>query len=162
MKRTLFVDTNIIIEAHRTTCWSSLLARYEIHLVEEVFNEALNGRKLRDGYVHVDRETLIADTYVHAVTTMQLSTALAACAALVNLDKGERDLLAFVHSCSEDAWFLSTADRAAVKVAFTLGLRHRLLSLEEAAGTATIPLKSGYTKRVLDEICTECVLDSLT
>lgn len=34
--KVVFVDTNVIIEAHRTGCWEALVGSYDVHTVETV------------------------------------------------------------------------------------------------------------------------------
>jgi hypothetical protein len=161
VKRTVFVDTNIIIEAHRTGCWRDISSRCDIHIVKSVYEEALSGRKTRAGYIEVNQTELQHSVTIHEVTNKQIADAIGACPELVNVDKGERDLLSFLHTYPEEIWFLTTADKAAVKAAYALGLRERFISLEKLAGVTTIPLRGGYTEAALSAICTECLLDAM-
>jgi hypothetical protein len=50
----VFVDTNVIIEAHRTGCWKALAASYDIHTVEAVREESLRRPKGDIDYIPID------------------------------------------------------------------------------------------------------------
>jgi len=80
----------------------------------------------------------------------------------VALDKGERHLLTHVVDLKDrNVWVLTTADRAAVKMACALSLDVRLVSLEElAAGSGQKPgLNEWFTKNWLGKVRTEYLLD---
>lgn len=54
----VYVDTNVIIEATRTSCWKALLNRFEIHTVEEVRREALHIPKNPKAYIPIDPQLI--------------------------------------------------------------------------------------------------------
>jgi len=132
-KPTVYVDTNVIIEATRTGCWKALLDRFDVHTVQEV--RAETQRKPADGsaYVAIDQALLDQKVTVHEVTAAQRVAATLRLHLLSQLDAGERDLLACLASQSPGALLLTTADAAAVKAACGLKLQDRLCSLEELA-----------------------------
>lgn len=130
MKR-VFVDTNIIIEAHRIECWNIVAGAFELHTVEQVKVEALQGRKSSRDYVPVDAHVFDSCIQVHRVEQADLAKAILGCRELLTLDDGERDLLAYLQGHLRDADLLSTADAAAVRVACLLGFGDNLVSLEE-------------------------------
>lgn len=55
-KSRVFVDTNIILEAFRTNCWTALCDRFKIETVEKCIEEALTGNQLNPRYIPVDGE----------------------------------------------------------------------------------------------------------
>ncbi len=57
-KQRVFVDTNVIIEAFRTHCWSAICGRYAVETVTSVVAEALAGDPSEPGYVVVDEGPL--------------------------------------------------------------------------------------------------------
>ena len=158
----IFVDTNIIIEAHRTGCWKSLVGSYDIHIVEKVREEALRGRRDGANYIRVEADELESNVTIHSVGDEQLAAAIAKYHDLALLDDGEKHLLAYAFACEEKPFILTTADKAAVKASCGLGLGDLLKSLEELGriGSCVLPLKNVYTKAGLDTTKTEFILDN--
>lgn len=56
----VFVDTNVILEAFRVGCWSSLATTFSIETVEKCVEEALTGDPTDPRHVAVDRDVLVA------------------------------------------------------------------------------------------------------
>lgn len=103
-----------------------------------------------------------AKVQVAEVTKAQLAAAKVRSPVISAIDDGEMHLLAYV-AHQQDAWLLTTADRAAVKAAFTLGLDGCLRSLEElsrACGQKP-PLQEWFTTKCLSKVKTDCLLDSI-
>lgn len=125
----VLVDTNIIIEAFRTRCWRALTAYYRIETVEKCCEEALTGDHLRPGYVGVEAKILKEKLTIHQVESVEQAALALACPDVDALDAGERHLFAHAHGRS-DAWIATCADRAAVRIALTLGWKERICSLE--------------------------------
>lgn len=162
MSPIVFIDTMIIIEAFRTGCWEYLSSRYDLHIVQSVFDEALAGKRERNGYILVPRNEIEEKTTVHKVTDDMLAHAYAVHAGMTTLDRGERDLLAYVHSVNDKVHLLTTADKAAIKAACALGLREQLRSFEVLVNGTKLaePIKRGYTETALSIACTEYLLEN--
>lgn len=163
-KKVVFVDTMIIFEAHRTGCWASLTGSYDLRTVEKVREESLRGRKTREDYIKVDNADFGAKVLLAEVNDGQLASAYMKCEDLAMLDDGEKHLLACVYSLAPDErpLLLTTADKAAIRVACALGLVDNLVSLEELArpGTLKLPLKSQYSSEFLSDVKTTFLLQS--
>lgn len=160
--RCVLVDTNIIIEAFRTGCWKALTACYSIETVEKCHEEALTGDRLRPGYVEVDPAALKGRLVVHPVASSDLAGLALACPDADALDAGERHLFAHARGRS-DAWIATCADRAAVRIALSLGWQDRFHSLEALSRpTGARPaLKRHFTEDWLSEVRTDFLLGRL-
>ncbi len=157
----VLVDTNVIIEAVRTRCWTAITAHFSIQTVALCCEEALAGDPLRPGYVSVDPAQL--DKGLRARHHVSDGQRLALAIRLTNpdiLDPGERDLLA--HAVGRaDAWLASCADRAAVNAALELGFEERFVSLHAMARVAGAKpaLKYHFTDAWLSEVRTTYKLE---
>ena len=157
----VFVDTNVIIEAYRTKSWAALAGAYRIETVEDCITETQTGysqRNLKRQIATSDLTTSLAA--VHQVTSLKRAE-LALRIGDIALDRGEESLWA--HAVRQSgSWFVCGPDRASLLVALELGLRERLVSLEELlqnAGHRTrTALKPAYTKKWLDRVLSEMVV----
>lgn len=158
----VLVDTNIIIEAFRAHCWKALTVYYRVETVEKCYEEALTGDRLRPGYVEVDPAALKGRLVIHRVASLELAALALACPDADALDAGERHLFAHTHGRS-DAWIATCADRAAVRIAFALGWKERICSLEVLARpTGAKPaLKRHFTEDWLSQVRTDFMLGKL-
>jgi predicted nucleic acid-binding protein len=158
----VLVDTNIIIEAFRTRCWKALTTYYRVETVEKCYEEALTGDRLRPGYVEVESKVLKEKLTIHRVETVEQAALTLTCPDVDALDAGERCLFAHAHGRS-DAWIATCADRAAVRIALTLGWKERIYSLEVLCKpTGAKPgLKRHFTEDWLSEVRTDFVMGNL-
>ena len=158
----VLVDTNIIIEAFRARCWKALTAYYRVETVEKCYEEALTGDRLRPGYVEVDPAVLKGKLVINRVASLELAALALTCPDADALDAGERHLFAHAHKRS-DAWIATCADRAAVRIAFALGWKERLCSLELLSKlTGAKPaLKRHFTEDWLSQVRTDFMLGKL-
>lgn len=158
----VLVDTNIIIEAFRTRCWKALTVYYQVETVEKCYEEALTGDRLRPGYVEVDSAVLKEKLVIHQISSLELAALALTCPDADALDAGERHLFAHAHGRS-DAWIATCADRAAVRIAFTLGWKERICSLEilNKPTGAKPSLKHHFTEEWLSEVRTDFMLGKL-
>lgn len=135
----VLVDTNIIIEAVRTKCWTALTVHFSVETVDKCCEEARTGELHRPGYVDVDEKALRERLTVHRVSDAELAALGLRDPESFRLDAGERHLWA--HGLvRNDAWIASCCDNAAINAAIRLGWGDRLKSLEElaiAAGART-------------------------
>lgn len=159
----VYVDTNVVIEATRTHCWKALLDRFEIHTVEEVRSEAGRGNPKSAGYIKVDMIEFESHVQVHAVSAADVLRATAKASNLTAIDKGERELLAWVAAQDPNGLLLTTGDKAAVKAACALKLEGRLRALEDLAKQCGLSPKLNlwFTTSWLKSAKTEFLLDSL-
>ena len=126
----VLVGTNVIIEAHRTGAWAALVGTYGVETVEDCVIETQTGYHRRTLEHLIDARDLRASlTAVHDVTGSEHAE-LAVRISDIALDRCEESLWA--HSLGRvGTWLLSGPDRANLRVAVRLGLRERLVSLEE-------------------------------
>lgn len=126
----VLVDTNVIIEAWRANGWKALAARHALETVGTIVMETHTGFQRRRERQQIDqaelKRTLRA---VHEATELERAD-LAVRVPDIHLDPGERDLWAHALARS-DAWVLCGPDKASLRVGLRLGLRDRLVSLEE-------------------------------
>lgn len=125
----VLVDTNVILEAHRTRSWRALTGAYGVETVEDCVAETQTGFQRRRRELQIDagelRDSLKA---VHSVETRERA-ALAVRVPDIALDRGETSLWA--HALNrDDAWILCGPDRASLRCGVRLGFRERLVSLE--------------------------------
>lgn len=133
----VLVDTNIIIEAIRTDCWTTLTGYFRMETVEKCREEARTGYAYRRGYVSVQEKDLRDRLIAYDVSNEQLARLTLHDPKSSLLDPGERHLWA--HALSRaDVWLASTADAAAIHVAVRLGWEDRLVSLEQLVGACAL------------------------
>lgn len=131
----VLVDTNIIIEAVRTGCWSALTAHFGVQTVEKCCEEARTGEAHRPGYVEVGERILREGLEVHRVSEGEMVTLSVRDAEAFRLDAGERHLWAHALGRTDD-WIACCCDQAAINIAVRLDWGDRLVSLEELVGAA--------------------------
>jgi len=98
-KTRVFIDTNIIIEAFRTGCWTAICNKFAIETVDKCVEEALTGNPDDPGRVHIDRDALLeglADR--HQVGKLELAKLVLTHPSCHGLDDGELHLLAWLHA----------------------------------------------------------------
>ncbi len=164
---TVLVDTNVMIEAVRTSIWNAVSGGTRLETVEECASEARRGDRFSEGYTVVSEEDLGRLDEVHGVTERQRAGFLLRLGD-TELDDGERDL--FAHAMGRDEpppWVLTSPDRAAVRAAVGLGWKDRLISLEELAEKVGCPparitrLRNHFTTRWLSSARTDALLEGL-
>ena len=162
-RRVILLDTNIIIEAVRTSCWNGLRGQYHLVTVEKCREEVQSGGHRTRGYVVVEDRHLGTGIDIVEVTERDRVLLTVACADAVALDDGERDLWAHANSREGD-WEAACADQAAVRIAMQLGWGDQLVSLEELVVSGgirpRIPLKGHYTSKMLRSWRTRFRLDN--
>lgn len=161
-KRRVFIDTNIILEAFRTGCWTAICNSFAIETVDKCVEEALTGDPADPGHVHIDREMLVGGLAGrHAVGKRERAALVLSHPECQGLDDGELHLLAWLHAHGllPDALVLvSTADKAAIVATGRLGWLDSLTSLEhlvQQSGVAQVQVDSlarHYRTGWLDEI----------
>lgn len=147
----ILVDTNVVIEAHRTRCWKALLGRYKLDSVEQCLIELASGNQMRRGYVPVDADEIRSALRPKSVTEKQRAEFQSLLANRVDLDPGESDLLAYARTLPAGTYFLCSPDRPALWAMRIMGVLDQAVSLEELVeGTgADPPLQEQYRKKWL-------------
>ena len=147
---TVLVDTNVILEAHRTGTWRALTGGYRVETVEECVTETQTGfqrRRLERQIDGVELRDRLAT--VHAVKDLDRAW-LAVRVSNITLDEGEAALWAHALSRTDD-WVLCGPDKASLRCGVRLEFRERLVSMQEllnAVGNRPgIALREAYTKK---------------
>jgi hypothetical protein len=127
----VLVDTNVLIEAHRTRCLAALSNYFAFHTVEKVVEETQTGAQNRHPEHTIPLESLKSQLrHVAIVTDLQRAN-FALSNPGVELDPGERDLIIYGLSLGHhDVWFLNSPDVATVRYAHHRKWLDRLVSLE--------------------------------
>ena len=160
----VLVDTNVIIEAHRTGAWSALVGAYGVETVDDCVTETQTGfpRRPREQWIDVgDLQASLAA--VHHVADSERAE-FAVRVSDIALDRGEESLWA--HALGRvGTWFLCGPDRASLRVGVRLRLRDRLVSLEEllekAGHRPKHALKPAYTRKWIDHVASEMVVSEI-
>lgn len=128
----VLIDTNVILEAHRSSCWNALASHFKLATVEKVIEETQTGFQNRSPSQTIN-EAKLRTSFHHIERTTDKSRADFALAhPLVTLDPGERDLIIYALSIPvKSVWLLNSPDMAAVKFSHQRGWLDRLVSLEQ-------------------------------
>jgi len=149
-KTRVFADTNVILEAFRTGCWSVVCQHYAIETVEKCIEEALTGDPYDQRRIEVHSALLTAGLAArHPVGKRELASLVLAHPECQGLDDGELHLLAWLHAhglLSNVLVLISTADKAAIVATGRLGGLDSLVSLEQLARS------SGATHSQMDSL----------
>lgn len=155
-------DTNVILEAFRTGCWTAICRHYAVETVEKCIEEALTGDPYDPRRIPVARSALTAGLAArHAVHKREITSLILAHPECQGLDAGELHLLAWL--CAQGLLpnalvLLSTADKAAIVATGRLGGLDSLVSLEQLAQNSGVTqgqidsLARHYRRGWLDEI----------
>jgi hypothetical protein len=136
----LLVDTNVILEAFRTSSWKALTGGYSVETVEACVIETQTGFQRRRQEAQVEEVELRAKlAAVHTVTDAQRAEALIRGLG-ISLDPGELDLWAHA-STRADAWILCGPDKASYRFGVRMKFRDRLVSLERLLEDAGFQVK---------------------
>lgn len=161
-KPRVFADTNVILEAFRTGCWTAICQQYEIETLEKCIEEALTGDPDDPRRIQVDRETLVGGLAGrHAVGKRELATFILTHPDCQGLDDGEMHLFAWLHAqglLPNALILVSTADKAAIVATGRIGWLDSVVSLEHLAQNSGVTrgqidsLARHYRTQWLDEI----------
>jgi len=156
---TVVMDTNVIIEAHRTRCWRAVVKAFKVETVEKCCEEAATGDKRRADYVSIDVEEMKKSVVIHPVSLLELAEVETRLAEPDRIDPGEKHLLA--HALKKaGVWHVSASDRAAVRAGNELGLLERFISLEALARAVGMSpqFKKHFTEKWLSALRTEILM----
>ncbi len=158
----VLVDTNAIIEAHRTRSWRALSQSRRVETVDACVAETQTGFQLRRKEEAIDaselRESLAA---VHSVGARERAE-LTLRKGNIALDEGEEALWA--HALARNGiWVLCGPDKASLRCGVRLGYRERLASLEElldgVGHRPAMELRRAYTKKWHDLVVGEMYIE---
>ena len=136
----VLVDTNVIIEAHDTSCLAEIAGSFRLCTVEKVIAETQQGSQKRRPERNIDeawlrqRMALIGDVTDEQRFDFTMNYQAA------GLDDGERDLLIFAITL-QDAWLLNSPDMAVLRFAHQAGCLERLVSLEAMCRAIKVRLR---------------------
>lgn len=141
-KLRVFADTNVILEAFRTRCWTAISSHFAIETVEKCVEETLTGNPGDPRHVAVppaDLNAGLAGQY--PVTREELTTLVLTHPACSTLDDGERHLFAWLFSnklLPSQVIVVTTADKAALVASHGLGWLDCMTSLDDLARQAGV------------------------
>ena len=125
----VLVDTNAIVECHRTGSWKAVSCRYRLETVVQCVTRLWPGRQRRRTTKQIDQAKLVASLQaVHEVSERELAT-LALRTAGIHLAEDEAALWA--HALGrDDQWVFCGTDTASLRCGVRTGFQRRLASLE--------------------------------
>jgi hypothetical protein len=157
----VLVDTNVILECWRLGTWRALTGGYHVETVEDCVIETQTGFQRRREEQRIDAAALRASlAAVQSVEDAERAAAIVREAMFSFLDLGEQSLWA--HALTrQDNWVLCGPDKASLRFGIRLGLRERLVALEDllqAAGHKAAGLRAAYTSAWLAKTLGEIVI----
>lgn len=160
----VYLDTCVILEAHRVKCWKQLASQYELHTVRRCYEELSDGNPRDPDYIPVDRQQIAQCVTIHDCVARQCIAAATMAATFGRLDAGEKELLAWCADQDPQAMIITTGDRAAIVAACELGLRNSLQPLEEITDKIglRVTLQQHYCRAWLEKICSNFALDNMS
>lgn len=162
----VLIDTNVILEAHRVSCWNTLSSYFRLTTVETVVQETQTGFQNRSPGQTIQLAPLRA-SFHHIEDVKDLDRAqFAADHPGVLLDPGERDLVIYAGSIDpKTVWFLNSPDMAAVRYCHENKWLDRVVSLEamnrHVQAHTTSSLRDNFTESWLSSRRTRLKLNSL-
>jgi hypothetical protein len=138
----VFADTNVILEAFRTRCWTAISTHFSVETVEKCVEETLTGDPSDPRHIAVpptDLQTGLAAQ--HPVTRKELAGLVASQPGCMTLDDGEKHLFAWLHASKllpSNVIVVTTADKAALVASHGLGWLNCMTSLEDLARKAGV------------------------
>jgi hypothetical protein len=157
----VLVDTNIILECWRVGAWRAFTGGYRVETVEDCVIETQTGFQRRRQEQQIDNETLRASlAAVQKVGDAERAAAIVREPMFSFLDLGEQSLWAHALTRGDD-WVLCGPDKASLRFGVRLGLRERLVALEDllkGAGHKASGLRPAYTSGWLAKTLGEIVI----
>jgi hypothetical protein len=145
----VLVDTNVILECWRVGAWKALSSGYPVETVEDCVIETQTGYQRRRAEQQIDQAALEASlAAVHKVSDAARAAAVVHDPLFSYLDVGEQSLWA--HALTRgDAWVMCGPDKASLRFGVRVGLRDRLVALENLLHDVGYPsattLRTNYT-----------------
>jgi hypothetical protein len=137
-RKVVLVDTNILIEAHRTGCLNALCTRHHVVSVCKCIEETQTGHGNRTPDETIPLDLLKSSlAEINPVSVTELAALELQLLTGPYLDPGEKHLLA--HAITRtDFYLLCGPDKAMVRAAHKLALIDRLISLDQLATEAHV------------------------
>lgn len=143
----ILIDTNAILEAHRTNTWKCITRDWSIETCETCIEESLR-RPMKQSYIPVSGESLREGIRTrHDVNDLERTQLALDYPNSAVLDKGERDLMTLLLS-KKDTFSICSPDKTAMRFAIEVGLGERLIcfeSLLKKCGKPAFTLREQYT-----------------
>lgn len=157
----VLLDTMIIIEAHRVGCWRAMLGHYRLDTVQKCMEECATGNQRRRVRVPIDVGQLQTDISPKPVTAKEITQFTLRYPGAVDLDAGEKELMAYALTLESGSYYMCSSDRACLRAGFTLGMT--FVSFEELVeGTGErVALERHHTKTWLQQQRTQWRLEEL-
>lgn len=160
-KETIYVDTNVVFESHRLRIWNAIRKSYKLGTVEKVIEECIRKPSKQNGLkLGIDEDELRNSFYVINRATRAHRASLAV-KCNIDLDDGEKYLIAYLLAQTKNFYFCCTADYAAIRAGVELDLNHSFVSLEKLA--CDIGLRKNFapqfTERILSIKKTEYLIE---
>lgn len=138
----VFADTNVIIEAFRTRCWTAITTHFAVETVEKCVEETLTGDPSDPRHIAVTPSELhMGLAAQHPVTRRELAALVANQPGCMTLDDGEKHLFAWLYASKllpSRVIVVTTADKAALVASNRLGWLDCTTSLEDLASKAGV------------------------
>lgn len=138
----VFVDTNVIIEAHRVGCWNAICGSYLIETVEECVKESSRGNPEEPGYVQIPTDELREKlTQIHQVSQQEIASLILSHSECTVLDDGEQHIFARLYAdqvLPSSTILVSSPDKASIGAAHNLGWLDSWVSLHVLARDAGV------------------------
>lgn len=146
----VLMDTDVIIESHRTDCWKHLVHNYKLDTVEKCAEECATGNQRRRNPVPVDMEALEEMLKPKKVDLKHIAQLQLQLAAEFDLHDGEKHLLAYGLTL-RDAWLVCSADHGAINAGASLGILDRFVALEDLTKGAglRVNLRENFTRKYM-------------
>jgi hypothetical protein len=158
----VLVDTNVILECWRVGAWKAFSSGYAVETVEDCMIETQTGYQRRRAEQQIDKAALEASlAAIHKVSDAERATAAVRDVLFSYLDVGEQSLWAHALARS-DAWMLCGPDKASLRFGVRVGLRDRLVALEDLLHDVgyrpATALRTNYTSGWLAKTLAELVI----
>jgi hypothetical protein len=142
VKVQVFADTNVILEAFRTNCWTAISNHFAIETLQKRDEETLTGYPGDPRHIAVTPAELSAGlAHQHQVSRKELATLVLDHPACSTLDDGETHLFAWLSArkiLPSTLIVVTTADKAALVASNRLGWLDCVTSLEDLARRAGV------------------------
>lgn len=154
----VFLDTNVIIEAHRVNAWRAICGQFRLDTVMRCIEELNTGRRRP---VTVDTDEIIVRLAPKEPSPQHMTILAVRYPESVDMDDGEKEILAYVLSLQPNTFFICSPDKALIRAAYALDLIDRYLALEHLTESAGLKpdIEYQYTKAFLGEYRTKLLLE---
>ncbi|WP_258807261.1 hypothetical protein [Pseudidiomarina sp. CB1] len=159
----ILVDTNIIIEAHRTSLLNEMLGCLNLATVEMCVTETETGAQNRDPVQNIDEALIREKMQIFSPSEDEIVMASMELPGLGEVDAGELHLLTQAYLLTDQkVWFLASPDKHPMRLAIEYGWRERLVSMESVCRSANsrrkLSLRDNFTESWHQAVCTQFAL----